>query len=540
MRTARTLSVQTLFGVGLIVAGLHAQSVGIGTATPHPSARLHISDNARGLLIPNVALTATNVAAPVTSPATSLLVYNTNTAGTGATAVSPGFYYWDGSRWVRLLGGGEAWLLNGNAGTNPAVNFLGTTDAQPLVIRTNNTERMRVTETGFVGIGTISPTDRLQVAGGNVRIGEINPLNTGSFPGYGRYLYFSGGPAGSTWDSENSDLLWLARYNAASDRTELRVNIGDNCEDDAFVVGTSGSACAPAGERWDLFRVHTNGRVGIGTTTPVEKVTIEPYYSFSTANITPSTIIPFGTRKIGLSSDRGIYLIDDTDFIGLALKNEGADRKDGVIYWGDNLGADNLRFMFAEWNGSFITLRDRMIITSYGNVGIGTTSPAYRLHVVGDVYATGEVYCYGWAICSDQRWKTNIKPIQNALDNVLKMQGVTYYWKVDEYPDKHFPEGEQIGFIAQEIEKVYPQVVHTDKDGHKSVDYSKLTPVLVEAIKEQQKIIEELQKAIQQLQEENSQIKQANAQLSAEIKMLNEKVDNLINSLSNDKKLGYR
>jgi vacuolar-type H+-ATPase subunit I/STV1 len=162
------------------------------------------------------------------------------------------------------------------------------------------------------------------------------------------------------------------------------------------------------------------------------------------------------------------------------------------------------------------------------------------LHVVGDVYATGIVYCNGSALCSDQRWKTNIKPIQNALDHVLKMQGVTYYWKVDEYPDKHFPEGEQVGFIAQEIEKVYPQVVLTDKDGYKSVDYSKLTPVLVEAIKEQQKIIEELQKVIQQLQEENSQIKQANAQLSAEIKMLNEKVDNLMNSLSNDKKLGYR
>ena len=177
---------------------------------------------------------------------------------------------------------------------------------------------------------------------------------------------------------------------------------------------------------------------------------------------------------------------------------------------------------------------DIMTIRGNGNVGIGTTEPGYRLHVAGTVAANG------FQNLSDQRWKTNIKPIQNALDNVLKMQGVTYYWKVDEYPDKHFPEGEQVGFIAQEIEKVYPQVVLADKDGYKSVDYSKLTPVLVEAIKEQQKIIEELQKVIQQLQEENSQIKQANAQLSAEIKMLNEKVDNLINSLSNDKKLGYR
>jgi hypothetical protein len=132
------LPVQALLVVGLLSAGLHAQSVGIGTATPDPSARLHIEDNARGLLIPNVALTATNVAAPVTGPATSLLVYNTATAGAGATAVTPGFYYWDGSQWVRLADGGKAWLLTGNAGTNPAVNFLGTTDNNSLRIRVNN------------------------------------------------------------------------------------------------------------------------------------------------------------------------------------------------------------------------------------------------------------------------------------------------------------------------------------------------------------------------------------------------------------------
>jgi hypothetical protein len=65
---------------------------------------------------------------------------------------------------------GSAWALTGNSGTNPAVNFLGTTDNQPLVIRTNNTERMRVTETGNVGIGTAAPTERLQVSDGNIAI----------------------------------------------------------------------------------------------------------------------------------------------------------------------------------------------------------------------------------------------------------------------------------------------------------------------------------------------------------------------------------
>jgi len=334
MRTARTLSVQALFVVGLIFAGLHAQSVGIGTATPHPSARLHIEDNARGLLIPNVALSATNVAAPVTGPATSLLVYNTATDGTGATAVSPGFYYWDGSRWVRLLGGGEAWLLNGNAGTNPAVNFLGTTDAQPLIIRTNNTEQIRVTANGRVGIGTTTPGAKLEVAG------AIKVPRAGT-------LIFN----------------------------------------DPNEAGTPG---------WDAFRIRYD----------------EQYY---------------GTNLDAL-------IIEKTDFNQL-------DPDGGISFV--NTGSDGV----AE---------PALTIRGNGNVGIGTTSPAYRWHVVGDVYATATVYCNGVGLCSDQRWKTNIKPIQNALDNVLKIQGVTYYWKVDEYPDKHFPEGEQVGFIAQEIEKVYP------------------------------------------------------------------------------------
>jgi hypothetical protein len=167
MTTRRTLAVQALLVVGLLSAGLHAQNVGIGTATPDPSARLHIEDNARGLLIPRVALTATNSAAPVTTtPATGLLVYNTNTAGTGATAVTPGFYYWDGNlnQWVRLADGGKAWLLTGNAGTNPATNFLGTTDAQPLCIRVDNQETFR-----FNPPGASAPAWSIQRGGGDPR-----------------------------------------------------------------------------------------------------------------------------------------------------------------------------------------------------------------------------------------------------------------------------------------------------------------------------------------------------------------------------------
>lgn len=76
---------------------------GFGTNTPDKSAAVDIVSTKRGLLMPRIELTATDVAAPVTNPANSLMVYNTNTAGAGATAVTPGFYFWDTDRWVRFV-----------------------------------------------------------------------------------------------------------------------------------------------------------------------------------------------------------------------------------------------------------------------------------------------------------------------------------------------------------------------------------------------------------------------------------------------------
>ena len=76
--------------------------VGIGTNTPSNSSQLDVTSTNKGILIPRVALTGLNSASPITSPTTSLLVYNTATAGTSPSNVTPGYYYWNGSAWVRL------------------------------------------------------------------------------------------------------------------------------------------------------------------------------------------------------------------------------------------------------------------------------------------------------------------------------------------------------------------------------------------------------------------------------------------------------
>jgi hypothetical protein len=427
-----------------------------------------------------------------------MLVYNTN------NAIGEGFYYWDGSSWVKFIANSpnsDAWLRTGNAGTNPATNFIGTTDNQALAFRTNDTVRMTIASngnvgignlnpseklviqngglvltgedgigfmntpprpvapihdgariyfindgtpitgvfwqdflafekvdenhlepdggiaffnrgsdnirklsmmirgSGNVGIGTVSPTDRLQVTGGNIRVGEINPTNTGTLPGYGRLLYFSGGPSpnnGGT--SENSDPLWIARYNISPDVSELRVNIGDNPTTtllDAFHVLSDANNT----DRSCLY-VRSDARVGIGTTTP--------------------------GGQFELSVDQG--------------------RKPGTNTW---------------------------------------------------------------TVFSDERLKDIHGPYSKGLNEILKLNPVTYNYK--NVGERTFaPEvlkTTAVGFSAQEVQKVFPEAVGVDDDGYLNFNMHAILVAYVNAIKEQQAIIEAQKMEIELLKQNSTELK---------------------------------
>lgn len=161
-----------IIGIGFSYTTMFGQNVAINStgAAPNASSMLDISSANSGLLIPRLALSATNNASPVTSPATSLMIYNTATAGAGSTAVTPGYYYWNGSIWVRVLDAtaGDDWHISGNSGTTVGTHFLGTTDNVSFAIKTNNTERIRVLNTGNVGIGTTTPSQLFHVAGNSL------------------------------------------------------------------------------------------------------------------------------------------------------------------------------------------------------------------------------------------------------------------------------------------------------------------------------------------------------------------------------------
>ena len=124
-----------------------------------------------------------------------------------------------------------------------------------------------------------------------------------------------------------------------------------------------------------------------------------------------------------------------------------------------------------------------LMVKQGGNVGIGTTSPSYKLHVAGDIYSSGTI-----TEASSITLKENLNPITDALDIISSLQGWTYDRKDGSAMN-------QAGFIAEEVEQVLPNVVSKDKDGAPmGVQYTKIIAYLVESVKELKAQIEHLKK----------------------------------------------
>lgn len=222
-----------------------------------------------------------------------------------------------------------------------------------------------------------------------------------------------------------------------------------------------------------------SGNVGIGTTAPEAKLDINGNVVISPQSAAWGEGIKFSmpntTTWGGLRWSRNRPNYDGNFYIGYTA----LDATDDLVFGANNGGAqiDNI-----------------LRLTKAGNVGIGTADPqGYKFYVNGTAYSWG-----GWQ-GSDINFKKEIRAIDDPVDKVLRLNGVSYEWKTDDYKDKNFPEGRHYGVIAQEIEKVLPEVVNTAPDGTKSVAYTEIIPVLIEAIKAQQKEINDLKELVNQL-----------------------------------------
>jgi hypothetical protein len=174
--------------------------------------------------------------------------------------------------------------------------------------------------------------------------------------------------------------------------------------------------------------------------------------------------------------------------------------------------------VFVIGNGFSSTNRKNAFTILYNsNVGINMVNPQHKLDIAGGNARIESGY--NWLTNSDVRYKKNITTLETSLDKVMKLRGVRF----DLVGDTEFSGsyGKNIGFIAQELETVIPEVVVTGADGYKSVAYDKLTAVLTEAIKEQQKQIES--------------VTLENQKLKSDIEALKILVNTLIVSKTNNK-----
>ncbi len=227
------------------------------------------------------------------------------------------------------------------------------------------------------------------------------------------------------------------------------------------------------------LKVLSNGNVGIGTTNPGNLLQLGHGVN-SDLSISTST------------SNKG-FIGTWYDYVGFSINRSissgaftNANRTHAEIGFFSNDGDSYIRFLTSSVNNTIGT--ERMRIDKNGNVGIATNSPgSYKLYVNGTTFCNAGVWSG-----SDKRFKKNIKTIDNALYKISKLNGVNYEFKKEEFKDFNFNEGTNLGFIAQELIEVIPEAVKIGEDGYYSINYDEIIPVLVEAIKEQQKQIETL------------------------------------------------
>lgn len=133
------------------------------------------------------------------------------------------------------------------------------------------------------------------------------------------------------------------------------------------------------------------------------------------------------------------------------------------------------------------------LIVQGGPVGIGVSPSSVGTSPLGSsamLAVGGSIWASGFWYTSDERFKTNVKTLPNALETITKLNGYSYEYLTEQFPDYKFQEGETFGFLAQEVEKISPSLVQQGENGYYSVNYLGVIPILTEAIKEQQSILE--------------------------------------------------
>jgi hypothetical protein len=357
--------------LNLIILGVfsaHSQNVGIGTNNPDPSAKLEINATNMGLLPPRVELTAINEEGPISSPALGLLVYNLVTAGSPPNVVNPGYYFWDGAKWVSLdVQNDKDWFKAGT--TDVADDIEDDIYTQGRVgIGTQNPEHvLHIVETGNSGLIAGLQIDESN-GGQALIINEsgngagilINSLDNGSG--------IISTTEGAVTQNAGGVIINELRTSSSADLLKVGLDVissgvwnGTNAQNIGLRVDVSGGTNNYAA----LFN---GGNVGIGTTAPIQKLEIFGGTTYFRA--APNFSTEAEQIRIGRSdSDIRYHSI-------FSIHGTGSQ--------------SNLQFRIHDGGPSPFTGQTTvMTLTGEGRVGIGTTAPSEAIHIIGNTRISG-------------------------------------------------------------------------------------------------------------------------------------------------------
>lgn len=412
----------------------------------------------------------------------------------------------DGHVYVGSAANGLNLISVQGTGTEDYIRFYAGQEALPA-----NTPDIHIqgtgTTRGYVGINNFNPTANLHVSGSTLVSGSLsattlnltanNNLNTSN-----NTLRFTDTDAGASANQFSGKIeFYSSDISGIGVKSYIGGIVSSTSSEGSIIFGTTGQTGSLAGGTTvgERMRITSDGYVGIGQTSPLYTLDVS-----SGVEVADEIAL-----RVANDGNKGVYFAPTANSSSF---NQNTISGDTVIVGspgeslviGSNTGFAGLRFS----GGS-----GALAMTSTGWLGLGSQylnpveQPSQQLDVEGNARfrAIGSVASAGalhytsngtlTTNTSDIRLKENIEPLTNSLEKILQLTGVTYNWIGET--------GKRIGMIAQDVEKVIPELVFTNNNTEekiKGIHQDNLTAVLVEAIKEQQKIIEELKVRISNLE----------------------------------------
>ena len=323
---------------------------------------------------------------------------------------------------------------------------------------------------GNVGIGATAPAEKLEVAGKIKATGTADVLQ----------LY----------RNSSSQANYIKFYDNATSLSEFYLGYTSNNKDFQISNLASNGTIALRSGGANTMMLNSSQNVGIGTTSPGEKLEVIGTAKATSVRATGGGDGGLVLRQWTYASNYASLATNGMSGLEYCMISDGTNTFVGAGT-GGNLrlrGPANDSSPQIELNGSLCKVDAGDFKVEDGSIAVGNITNSTT---DGRIDASNDIVAYS---TSDIRLKDNIKSIDKALDKVNSIQGIEFDWIEKE--EVHGNSGHDIGVIAQEIEKILPDVVTTRDNGYKAVKYEKIVPLLIEAIKDLSKQVDGLKRLI--------------------------------------------